>query len=133
LKDGGSWRNHFVKFLLGIFLALGIAAGAYAAAASLIVNGGTVQAGSEIGLVCDPDGVDVSYGVVYDGSEFVIDEVTIDDIDAACLGFDITVVLTDGGVDVGSGTGAIAGASITIPIAALPDAEDVDDVHVAIH
>lgn len=118
--------------LTGAFAALG--ALVLGSAAALTVNGGSVQAGSDVGLACDADGVDVAYGTSWNGTEFVIDDVTVSGIDAGCVGSALDVVLTDGGLEVGNGTiASIAAASETVTIGVPPAAEDVDDVHVAIH
>jgi hypothetical protein len=124
-----------MRFLFAVVLALGIAAAAYGAAASLTVNGGTVQAGSDSVTGCDTGGVDVSYTVLYDSSVpgFKVTAVTVSNIDPACNGKKIDVVLTQGGNNVGLASGTVGSGSFSGSVLPTPDAADVDDVHVVIH
>jgi hypothetical protein len=134
---------------------------AYGAAASLTVDGGVVQSGSDIDLTCDTSqvggkNVSVSYTVEWvSGSghnRFEVTSVTVSDIDSACGGKTLAVQLT--GVTDGT-TGAL-GSVKTVQISSSgssppctfdansskytctvnvddQSAEDVTDVHVAIY
>ena len=102
-------------------------------AAALTVNGGSIQAGSDVTLTCDADGVDVAYTTAFVSPNFVITDVTVSGIDPACNGRALDVVLTQGGASVATGTVAsITGASEPVNTSDV-DAAIVDDVHVAIH
>ncbi len=118
--------------MVGIIAALGLAS-----AAALTVNGGTVQAGSDVTLTCDTS-VDIAYTTTWSTvptpDAFVITAVTVSDIAVPCIGRALDVVLTQGGLDVGSGTVAsITGPSEVVTIALAPEAALVDDVHIAVH
>jgi hypothetical protein len=79
-----------VKLLLGVLVAFGLTGVAYAAAAQLIVNGGALQSGSAANLVCDEDGVSLSYTLDGDGN---VTSATVSDIDAACEGAGLNMVI----------------------------------------
>ena len=105
-------------------------------AASAASLGGitTADIGAEVDVVasCDTDGVTVSFGTTFDGTEYVVDSVTVSGIDAPCIGQDLSVTLSGlVGPDVEVGPQAVAGASETI---AVPDysAEDLNGVAVLI-
>jgi hypothetical protein len=73
-----------------------ILAAAYGAAASLALQGGSIQAGVDATLYCDVDGVNVeSWGLETDDS--TSHYVRIAGIDAACLGNYIFVRVEDSG------------------------------------
>ncbi|HLF79167.1 MAG TPA: hypothetical protein VJB57_16935 [Dehalococcoidia bacterium] len=76
-----------MKFLLAIALALGIAAAAYGAAATLLINGGTLQSGT-VSAICDS-----SVDVTYDISNPDVDSVNVEDIDSDCEGDTITITV----------------------------------------
>lgn len=120
--------------ILAVVAAVGTAA--FAAAATLTVNNnGTVQAGASATgeLDCDGDGVDVGYTVSFSGSQYVVDGVTIGNIDAGCNGKTIKVTtLTSGNVVIGTAQQATINAtSMTLTGFASP-AKDVDHVAIAI-
>jgi hypothetical protein len=79
-----------VKLLVGILFALGLTGVAYAAAAQLIVNGGALQSGSAENLVCDEDGVSLSYTL---DNENNVTSATVSDIDPTCVGAGLTMVI----------------------------------------
>lgn len=72
----------------------------YAAAASLGVSAGVLQAGQDSDLRCDTTGVTVSYQVAFYGSPptYRIQQVKVSGIDGACLnkGYRLVLALTDG-------------------------------------
>jgi len=75
------------RFLIALLAGSAVFALVFGAAATLIVNGGTLQAGEDTNLTCDSDGVYVSaWGVntypVLEG----VESVTIKGIPAACNG-----------------------------------------------
>lgn len=118
-----------------------VASVAYAAAASLNVDGGVVQAGSGTVGQCDTDGVSVGHHVKYDNTvnDFVVDFVTVSGINSACSGKTLAVQLTHGGnaIPGASGTQAIPSSGgpfqVTVTLSTPAKAADVDDVHVAIY
>jgi len=121
-------RSLYALLVAGLVFAL-----AYGAAASLSVDGGVLQAGSDDTLQCDTDGVDVSYTVGWtDNDGFKVTNVTVSGISNACEGKTLAVQLTSGGSGVSAESTTITGTSVTIDV---PDvlAATVDDVHVAIY
>lgn len=70
----------------------------FASAASLTVNGGSLQAGGDDTLTCDKDGVTAAYALVWNAATGVydVDQVTVAGIDAACAGLPLEVDLADG-------------------------------------
>jgi hypothetical protein len=122
-----------MRFLLSVVLALGIAAAAYGAAASLNVNGGTVQAGSA-SATCDDNHVTVNYTLDNLGQ---VDEVIVSDIDAACAGTDVFVTVEDSGnnpIAALSGMAAdlMAGDDVTCGPNANVNPANIDEVKVVI-
>ena len=116
-----------MKFVLGIALALGLAAVAYGAAATLIVSGGALQQNT-VSVSCDATGVEVGYTVV-DG--VVVSAEVTDLADSTCEGADLSVELLN---PAGAGTvdcegeeenltaGEIAGDTVSVALAvAAPD------------
>lgn len=116
-----------MKFVLGIALALGLAAVVYGAAAALTVNGGAAQSGAA-DVSCDDDGVAVSYTIV--GGE--VTTITVSDIDSTpdngeadpdtCNGATLTVT-TDS---------SVGGEDDTETLVIDDDTETVDPTDVAI-
>ena len=118
-----------MKFLFGIALALGIAAAAYGAAATLIVNGGAAQAGSAV-VSCDTDGVSISYEV----NAGLVDSISVSGIAEACAGNDVVVTVTGTG-DAANLTGSLAnlvGTSVTCGVSEAVNPADILTVSVAI-
>jgi hypothetical protein len=96
-------KRFFVALLVGGM----VFAGVFALAASLNVDGGTIQAGSDVDLTCDGDGVNVDgWGLETDDGK--VSFVRIHNIDPDCSGDDIFVNITKYGTK-------IAGGSATIP------------------
>jgi outer membrane biosynthesis protein TonB len=83
-----------VKILLGVLCAFALTGVAYAAAAQLIVNGGTLQSGSAANLICDDDGVSLSYTLDGDNN---VTAATVSDIDPACVGAGLNMVVHTSG------------------------------------
>lgn len=122
-----------MKRLLAIGAVSVLGALMIGSAAALTVNGGSIQAGSDVTLECDADGVDVSYTTSFVAGNFVITDVTVSGINALCDGRQLDVVLTQGGSSVATGTVAsLTGPSQAVNTADV-NAAIVDDVHVAIH
>jgi hypothetical protein len=68
---------------------------AFASAAALIVNGGTIQAGEDTTLACDTDGVAVAgWGLETDTG--LVNNVRISGIATACFGADLFANITGG-------------------------------------
>ena len=127
-----------MKFLLGIALALGISAAAYAAAATLLVTGGTVQAAVVTDLSCDTDGINiVGYGVEQNspngptGHNF-----QVDGIDAACDGkfLGVSFYRLDGSLisPPGNSAAVISGGTVSVPIPGGILLADIEKIHIVI-
>lgn len=82
------------RWLAGIMVAAIIFAVVYAAAASLGLSVDTLSADQQAVESCD-SAVDASYTTVYDegSAAYIVDDVTIGNIDGACDGFDLKVTL----------------------------------------
>lgn len=97
-----------------IALLLAAMAASWAAAASLSVNGGAVQAGSDVVGQCDPDQVSVSYTVQFQATpappEFKITTVTVSGIDKNCNNRTLMLQLT------GPGGAGLLSTSITFVV-----------------
>ncbi|HLF61354.1 MAG TPA: hypothetical protein VI980_09270 [Acidimicrobiia bacterium] len=120
------------------FLAVGaLTALAIGSAATLAVNGGAIQAGEDLTLFCDPDGVQVR-GWGLETNDGLVYFVRIGGIADACQGNAIFVRVTDGGVLVASGsvdplTAAHTGAGqVVVPIPGGYPAANINDLHVFI-
>lgn len=125
-----------MKFLFAIALALGIAATAYAAAATLLVTGGTVQATVVDDLSCDTDGINiVGYGVEQNSPDGPTGHnFQVNGIDAECdnkqLG--VSFYRSDGSQIGSSLAGVISGGSVSIPIPGGVLLEEIEKIHVLI-
>jgi hypothetical protein len=110
-------------------------------AASAASLGGidTSQVGADATFVgsCDTDGVDAVFGDPSIGASgrYVVTEVTVSDIDEACIGQTLQVDVTDAGlVSLGGGlVYPIAGDSHTVTFSGEADAEGVTRIVVSIH
>lgn len=119
----------------------------YGLAATLNVDGGTIQAGSDVDLICDEDGVQVlGWGLETDDGKVYF--VRIGNIDEQCAGNEIFVSITDEGTEIADGDAVIeteaadGGDSCTdatalevcakIPIPGGVLAEDITDIEVFI-
>lgn len=106
---------------------VGIAGLSLASAAQLNVNAASLGAGATLVASCD-DEVDVDFTSVLDGTEYVVTEAVVSDIDGACMGNTI-------GITVQGETPAeqsVTGTSATFSLSDIP-AEDVEDVAVIIY
>lgn len=88
---------------------IGVAGLSLASASQLTVNSNNLQAGAATVGQCDTDGVDVSYGYSYDGTEYVADHVYVDGISDTCDSIGVT--LSDGTNDVTLASTATNGAT----------------------
>jgi len=107
-RNSGAWRR-FIALVGGSVLALG---GFGVASASSLGGSGSSGTGADVTTVagCDHDGVDITYGSEFDvgTGRSVVVRVTVDGIDATCLGKTIAVILS------GSSGTALASASATV-------------------
>lgn len=118
-----------------VFIALmALLGAAFASAANLNVNGGTLQAGSYGDLTCDADGVEVAYTTNYVDGVWKVTDVVISGIDDTCSGTTIAVVLIlDGESAVGPVSGTINDESITISLGtAAPNADAVAGIDILV-
>lgn len=110
---------------------------AWGAAAALNVTANALQAGSDEVLICDADGVQITYQDGWDSSadDFTVTAVVVGGIDSACDGLLLEVVLTDTNGN-WLASGAVPGlASSPNPVVSMnpqPLASAVYDVHVII-
>jgi hypothetical protein len=115
-----------VKFLIGIALALGISFAAYAAAASVNVNGGALQQGTDSNLKCTND-VDVDFENIFGLGNA---DIVVTGFNANCIGARFYLeFLNSGGSELAScppnagseptppGGILITGASVTLTVA----------------
>jgi hypothetical protein len=113
----------------------------FAVAASLGVDAGTLQAGSDDVLKCDCDGVQVYFrsgegpGISWDECEndFMVHSVVVGGVNDACDGVVLEVELTDeagDGIANGQVTIDMSGGNPVVDIAPDVPASDVYDVHV---
>jgi hypothetical protein len=112
-----------MKRLLTALAAAGIVSTAvFAAASTLAVDGGAIQVGTDNLLQCDTDGVSVSYNVDLFGT---VTSVQVNDIESACEGNRLVVVLKDeAGTPIGTGGGldpGTGGAPLTVQATPLFD------------
>ncbi len=97
-----------------------------ALAASLSVEGGTIQAGSDTDLQCDDGGVDVD-GWGLETDDGLVYFVRIHNIDPACSSNDLFVNITGTGTPIVANTNIIAQGSSHIPDdGAVTDPKDND-------
>jgi hypothetical protein len=125
-------RRFSALLAVGVLSALAIGS-----AAALGVNGGAIQAGEDLSLICDPDGVQVlGWGLETDDGK--VYTVRIGGIADACQGNALFVKVTDGGVPVASGSvdpllAANTGAGqVVVSIPGGYAASEIDDLHVFI-
>ena len=129
-----------MKFVLGIALALGIAATAYGAAASINVNTTELGAGDAELTNCDAgdDGVNVDYTVNWStvNDRYSVDAVAVSDIEG-CDGGTALITLTEADGDaLPSGSSSaitIASGTATWDTSAIDfDPADIYDIHIVL-
>jgi hypothetical protein len=81
------------RLLLALIAGAMVFTVAFASAASLGVDGSTVQAGVDTDLRCDANGVNAGWGLETDTS--LVTSVRIEDIDPACVGDELFVKVND--------------------------------------
>jgi hypothetical protein len=103
------WQLFRGKPILTLVIAASVFAAVFAFAATLGVSSNTLGAGGDAVVSCDEDGVSVAYATQYSPTlapqdtlvpglgGYKVTVVTIDDIDAACDGAEMKVVLTGPG------------------------------------
>lgn len=116
-RNTGAWRR-FVALAGGAVLALG-GFGAAVASASSLGGSGSAGTGADVTTVagCDHDGVDITYGSAFDVStgRSVVVKVTVDGIDASCLGKTIDVILSgSSGTALATATDTVTGTAQTL-------------------
>lgn len=123
-------KRLFVALLVGAMVFGTV----YALAETLIVQGGTIQAGADTDLACDEDGVAVlGWGLESDTG--LVYSVRIGDIDEDCRSgdTDMFVNVTDGGTIVARGTvDNLSADTVTVNFATPYPAEDITDLEVFI-
>jgi hypothetical protein len=131
-----SKKNRSRKSLAVALAIVGVAGLSMASAAQLTVTSDEVVAGVDTFAGCDT-AVDVSYTTTYSAAAqaFLVDDVVVDNVDAACAGLTMTVEV----LGVGAGfavleemsQGAVAGTN-TVPVVGTIDIADVYGVAVEI-
>ena len=127
-----------LKRTAGGAMSLAIVLGAgVASAASLPIETPTLAAGGSAVGVCDPDGVTLDYDVAFDETRgsYVVDAVSIGDIDESCAGSLLSLVFTRDGVSVSTG-GPIAvpagDGPVRVTVDPRPAAGSADRIHLVI-
>lgn len=121
---------------LAITAGLIVATAALASAASL--GGLEVSAlGADDAVVasCDTDGIDANFSAVYDAasSSYHVDQVTLDAIDAACNGQELSVTLADvDGGELAEHTIAVDDVSMTVDVGPTVAAHTVEHIAVVV-
>lgn len=118
--------------LLGGLAAASLAGVVVAAAATLGgVSVNQLGAGSAVVSSCDDDGVALDYVVAFDGGSgtYVVTDVDVSGIDAACGGAELSVALVGGGARLAAGgpvTVADGVSSVRVPLDVVAPASAVD-------
>lgn len=117
---------------LAVLAGLAVTGVVGASAASLGgLNVGSLGAGDADVSSCNDDGVDIDFEVTLAGATYVVEEVVVSDVDAACDGLVYELTLFDDADAVlATESGTAAGGSFTVPIGDQPEAEAV--AHVAL-
>lgn len=132
------------RFLVALLAGAMVFGAVFGLAASLDVDGGTIQAGSDTDLQCDEDGVRVD-GWGLETDDGLVYFVRIHDIDDDCSSNDLFVNITDEGVKVAEGSAHIPDdgtgedddpdtgqVGVKVYLDPDPAAEDVTDIEVFI-
>lgn len=120
---------------LAVLAGLTAAAGTITAAASLGgLTSESLGADNTVVASCDTDGVSLEYAASYDATagEYLVDSVTVDGINAACAGLDISVTLASASASLEELTGTIAGTDVTLNTAGVVAADAVTAAAVVI-
>jgi hypothetical protein len=88
------------KFILAAAAAFAVAAVAYGAAATLTVNGGTIQVGSDSTVTCDSDGISTTFDVNDAGT---VTAVEVGGISSVCATNRLIVSIYGGSTLLGGG------------------------------
>jgi len=112
------------RFVIAALVGTMVFGAVFGLAASLSVDGGTIQAGSDTDLTCDDSGVRVD-GWGLETDDGLVYFVRIHDIAPACTGADMFVNITSNNVK-------IAGGSATIPADGFAADDDPDGGQVGV-
>jgi hypothetical protein len=121
--------------IAGAIAGLTVFGAVFASAASLGgITSGQVGADDAAVTSCDTDGVTTAYTTSWDGTDdrYEVTSVTVSGIAAACTTKTLSVSLTDGTGQIGSGTGTVIGTSLAVTMSPAASAEATTGVHVAI-
>ena len=124
------------RYLIAAIAAI-VAFGGFLAMAATLggITADNLGADSSATASYDSDGVTTAFTVAYDATD-ARDEVTavvVAGVDAACVGQDLTVTLTNGAdVALDTATVTAASGSNTVTTSTPPDAEAVENVHIVI-
>lgn len=131
------------RILLGLTIGGVVFAAVFGAAASLAVDGNSLQAGADTSLKCDANGVNTTYTVGWNATakNNLVSEVKVNGIDVetvttpeSCTGQKLTVTLTDStgaALETKTLTGTVAAATETVT-GFTSAASAVEGVHVVI-
>lgn len=116
------------RLLLALIAGAMVFTVAFASAATLNVNGNTIQAGVDSNLACDADGVNAAWGL--ETTDNTVRYVRIENIDAACAGQSLFLKINEQAGDA-YGPVAITGDSVTVHFTGTyPHPEDVNSLRV---
>jgi hypothetical protein len=134
-----------MKFLLVIAAALGLSAVAYASAAALDVNGGTIQFGQDNQVTCTADASVLGWGYESDDGKVYSVRVAVNQ---DCVGNEMFVTITKNGTelftadqasitDECSGVGDTPSGYVCVSLGGsdgfvATNAVDITDIHIAI-
>jgi hypothetical protein len=121
------------RFLVALMAGTMVFSVAFASAAALIVNGGTIQAGSDTDLVCDSDGVRVlGWGLETDTG--LVSNVRIGNIWADCVGAEMFANITgSGGVELTEAGPVLIDDTEEVLTFDVPQlASAIEDIHIFI-
>jgi hypothetical protein len=121
--------------IAGAIAGLTVFGAVFASAASLGgITSGQVGADDAAVTSCDTDGVTTAYTTSWDATDdrYEVTTVTVSGIAVACATKTLSVSLTDGTNQIGSGTGTVVGTSLAVTMSPSASAEATTGVHVAI-